>query len=539
MARGAILLTIVAAVAGWFAYRHQTGRSALMRMELEREVARAEESSRIRTATSLKSMEAERGKLATVAISSEVLAGALREWVGLTFKEPQSGATITVQSITPQFTPGFPRVTAGLQAEWQGHAVRFEAEGVLKHELVEGGVKLQFVVLGVAASSLPPGLRSITSAELASWLNSLLPPFAAPFPGAFAFSPVKQAILDDWVPVPNGRIKVSFNVPDSPPLKVDWQPVAAFFDEAGLRVLARLSTSGPLPRAEEAAPAPNAPAPSAVATHELLAAWPGLAAGASYFARMPAQPLLDVLESLNRLPRAGRTIKVQSNGAEGHIMDRSGGLPFGNGFGAWLEHPDSVKVDAVLAAVRPEWRASVEGKPGGLSATGNIEANGQIQVHVHGNAPQVKKSIFGIKIIDVKVGGGAGTTIGATASAATDVTVALAYREKEQEFALQIESPSETRAQVNIGGVPDDLERFFKLGFKVPIPAGKDLYRFQLPPVIVQEIKVRMPDGFTPPEKTIKLSLDTPKVEFKADALEISGKVSLPSGGSPPATKQP
>ncbi len=35
------------------------------------------------------------------------------------------------------------------------------------------------------------------------------------------------------------------------------------------------------------------------------------------------------------------------------------------------------------------------------------------------------------------------------------MTVALEYRDKEQEFALQIESPPDTPAKVDIGGVAE------------------------------------------------------------------------------------
>ena len=206
-------------------------------------------------------------------------------------------------------------------------------------------------------------------------------------------------------------------------------------------------------------------------------------------------------------------------------MEKTGGLPFGNGFKAGLAGPENLQVSGILGSLEPSWRAAEGTTPGAVIVKGKVAVNGGVKVHFHGNAPRP----FGVRI-----GGGAGRDIDATASAESPISAALSYRASEQAFVLQIESPAEISAKVDIRDVPDDLERWLKAGFNVPIPAGNDLYRFKLPPVILQEIKVRMPEGFTPATKTIKLSLDAPKVEFKTDALEISGKVNFPNASERP-----
>ncbi len=519
-----LLIVIVALVAAGAWYFREAGASNTMRADLERELSQAAAASRANAAKALTAAEPERGKLAAMAISKEVFSAALKTAEGISFTEPATQLGVKIEKVTADFGLAFPKVKAVLRGSWQGQSVDFEAEGVLKHELGASGVKLKFVVLGVAPKlALPSGLKAITSAQLTKKLNDLIPPFDAPLPGSLEFAPEVKPIEDFWVNVLSGKVKLHIAVPALPPLKVNWQPVAVFFDESGLRVLARVSTSGPLPLPA----ADTAPTPSGVPSDDELRAqfakWPGLREGQSYSVSVPSNALTSTIQTL-ALP----TVKVDSVGTEGNLMEKTGGLPFGNGFKAWLEGPDRLNVTGVIQSLAPTWRAADGANPGGLAVTGNVKVDGNVQIHVHGNAPQITKRVFGIKVIDVKAGGGAGSSIGAKANAESPITAFLAYRAAEKAFVLQIESPAKVFAKVDIGGVPDDLERALKAGFDVPLPAGKDLYRVKLPALISEALKVTMPPNFEPATKTVKLEIETPSVELTADALVISGKVKLP-----------
>lgn len=518
------LLFIAALLAACVWYFKAADTSKAMRAELEQRLAQAATESRAKAANALKAAEPERGKLAVIAISKELLAAALKTAEGVSFTEPSTQLKLTLAGLSADFGAVFPKVKATLQGSWEGRELAFDAEGALQHELTDRGVKLRFVVLGVVPLiALPKGLKAITSAQLAKLLNERIPAFDAPLRGAWGFVPEVKPVEDFWVPVVSGKVKLRVTLPAIPEIKVNWQPVAAFFEEAGLRVLARVSTTGPLPPMPPSTPE-SGPAPSEAELAGQFAKWPGLRAGKSYSATVPSHLLMGTIEALGK----SHTVKVDSVATEGNLMEKTGGLPFGNGFRAGLEGPDRLHVTGMLKSLEPSWRAAADGKPGGLAVAGQIEVNGDVQIHVHGNAPQVTKRVFGVKIIDVKVGGGAGSSIGAKANASSPVTAFLSYRSGEQAFALQIESPAKVFAKIDIGGVPDDLEKALKAGFDVPLPAGKDLYRFKLPPVVSEEVKVTMPADVSYPAKTVKLQIEAPDVTLTADAIEISGMVKIP-----------
>ena len=278
-----LFLAVLGAAVVW--YFRETNASNTMRTELERKLAEAATASRVTAANALKAAEPERGKLAVVAISKDLLTVALKTAEGIAFTEPTTQLGVKLTAVTVDFGATFPKVKAELVGTWNGRELMLDAEGVLQHELTEKGVQLRFVILGVAPRvSLPSGLKAITSAQLAKQLNDRIPSFDAPLPSAWQFTPEVKPIEDFWVPVVSGKVKLHITVPAIPPINVRWQPVAAFFDKDALRVLARISTTADFSPPQPATIPASAAIPTDAELSSQFASWPGLRAGKSYSA---------------------------------------------------------------------------------------------------------------------------------------------------------------------------------------------------------------------------------------------------------------
>ena len=397
------------------------------------EILRAEQQHRNATASALRTLEPLRASLTTFAVSSDLLTEVVGKLAGIEFKEPQTGITFVLESIRPQFSPGFPRVAATVRLNTGGQPLTVEAEGVLMHELVTGGMQLRFALLSVGATGLQPLLAQLSGGDLLGRLNSMIPPLDLPMPKTFEFTPPKQTVKDQWVKVPNGRVKLHFKLPPPPKLTIQWQPFAAFFDDKGLRILARVSTRGQPAQPVLATPPEDAPAPAAEELRADLDAWPRLPEGASYFVR----------------------------------------LPFGNGFEARLDRGNSATLKAGLSRIRAEWRGGDQSANRGLGLTAKVSTAGRAKLHVHGNAPRP----WGVRIASGKDWGPT-----AEVTALEDVTAALTYEQATREFALRLESPAEMTARLDVSNIPDDLERALN-GIKIPLPVKNELYRMKLPAV--------------------------------------------------------
>lgn len=504
-------------------------RSALSLRQVKANVIRAEDISKQNTARSLKSISGlDQSSLAHVSVSNKSINELLAAFNGMTYHDAKTGADLILLEVHADFQPGFPKLRAAFMVSASGVTLNLRAWAALQPSLDETGVVLRLTFLALEPdAALPRALKSIVSAETVALLNAQIQPFQAPLPQSFTFVGEVKPPEDFWVPTPNGKILLHLNVPPPPTLVVNWSPAAAYFDKDGLHVIGQVSTTGPISRH---LPSPATLESFAVADETLdalLVPW-RIREGHDYTVRIPQKPILEFLIQLNQLPEPKRSATVSGVKAEGHIMEKTGGLPFGNGFQAWLEGPERLQVRVVLSNFQPRWREGIA-----LQLTATASASGTVQVHVHGNPPRIKKRIdlglFSWKVIDVEVGGGVGSSVGASADARGDITAALTYHSSGHLFAVQIESPDRLHAKVNIGGVPDDLEHWFNAGFDVALPKGQDLYRFKIPDLINPAIEIRALSKISLKTKTLHFALPSPDVKFSKEAVEIVGSLNITS----------
>src|SRR5262249_24614246 len=148
-------------------------------------------------------------------------------------------------------------------------------------------------------------------------------------------------------------------------------------------------------------------------------------------------------------------------------------LPFGNGFQAWFEgNPGG---QAVISAIAATW------ENGSVKVGANLRIAGRAQVHVHGNAPRV----FGVKI-----GGGAGSSIGVPFSSASNHLIAsLAL--SNGKLRVAVEQPDALSVNVTLSEVDVSLP------VSVPVPRDQLFAEFSLPKQLVSSIGAPSETGFT------------------------------------------
>ena len=504
---------------GAFRWLEQRGSNSLE--SIRQRIAEQENRLKMETADVLRLLSAEdRKSLAHVALSTRVLERMVEPFKGVVLTEPKTGAQITITEVNLKCDQGFARVTAKATAQIQDYRAAFKGSAALVHAIRENGVSLRLVILGLEPEGeLPSALKTIVSAEATTRLNEQLKEFSAPIPREFVFKPEIKPMDDFTAKMPNGSVTLRAIIPTPPPLTIYWRPVSAFFYKDGFHALGQIATdplTEPIKRGE------TGKALSEPEIADILKPW-ALEPGQDYAARLPSKPVLDLVAGLNALPPAQRTVSVAGVKSDGHILDKTGGLPLGNGFQSWLEGAERLKVSGILSNLRPEW---IPGK--GVAITGAVSADGSVQVHVHGNPPRIKKRIsigpFSWKVIDVEVGGGVGSSVGASASARSDdVRAMLSYLDDEKVFTIRLTGPEKVDARVNIGGVPDELEKLLKLGFPIHLPIQKDLYRFKLPAVLNEHVSISMPKEADGGKKQIPIAIEPSSVRFTDEALELRG----------------
>ena len=359
----------------------------------------------------------------------------------------------------------------------------------------------------------------IANAEATSAANRELEkhPISLPLRDTVEFGFPPPEPIDTEIKTPNGKVFVRITLPAGRVVRRWVQPQEVFFTSDGLHLIASFSATAP----EKVA---TTSPPESAATGDALARW-RLEPGESVRVRVGREPILSLLGEINTWPDLNRTIQFQGLRTEGHILDKTGGAPFGNGFGAWLEGPERLKGTVVLKRFAPAWEAEKQRITLAITAS----AEGSVQVHVHGNPPHIDPpKIFGRKIGGgVTLGGGAGTSIGASVPRQdSTVTSAAVLNPETQVLEVSVIEPAEIPFKLDIGGVPDDLEKLFKLGFKVPLPRDRALYRVGLPPVIADSVEIPLPKQVGGGKKSIKLTAAL-KSRLDGDGLQIGGTIEV------------
>jgi len=200
-------------------------------------------------------------------------------------------------------------------------------------------------------------------------------------------------------------------------------------------------------------------------------------------------------------------------------MAKTGGAPLGNGFKVYFEGADRAKARGALGAIQPTFA------DGEIRFTTSATVSAEAQLHLHGNAPQItKRGPFGIKLIDVKVGGGVGTSFGASASAkAHQVAGVIRYDAGQNGLVDRKSTPNEVPVHFDIGGFPGEIEKWLRDQFKAKLPTGKPLAKIALPALVTPEIKLN--DPAIQVGQPLRLSSEAPEVKITPHYLILKAKV--------------
>jgi hypothetical protein len=524
------VLAAIASLAAWLFLRGWHQDSAEYLEALERSVEAAEKTegdALLGVLAGLADMDASRQLRAS--FSAGFFQAVADRLVPIDFAvtDPSAGPiNIRLEKLTMEFRDGFPRLAATGRATNARGEVGVVARGVFRSTLEADGVRVNLQCLGLAPTvkdmALPAWAATIADAEATRAANTALAGLTLRLPLAsrFVIEPGQPEPIEQWVKTGNGRVLLRITPPSVSPIVRHLQPRAAFFSQSGLHICADVLTSAPVAAATEPAAKPGAGELA-----EMLRPWQ-LPAGTDFQLRAGRELILDTLREVNAWPAAGRTVSVQGVTEEGHLLDKTGGPPFGNGFGAWLEGPERLRATLVLDRLEAVWQSGLPG----VSVVVRATAQGNVQVHVHGNAPRIEAPrLFGRKIGGgVKIGGGAGTSLGATLPAQSrQLTGALQWDAASGEFSLRILEPDALTFEVQIGGVPDELVNLFGAGFALPLPRDRPLYRFAVPKVIDQTVGVPLPREAGGGTRTFRLRAEGTNPSITEDGLGLSGRLNI------------
>ncbi|WP_265594923.1 hypothetical protein [Haloferula sp. BvORR071] len=496
-----LLLAVAVAGAGYWIYAK--GRLSHVSAMVEAE-AKRERIETNRKLTALK--ELGEGELVHAALSSKLLAGMLDAFVGTTYRDPKGKGTVRIESLTPEFKNGYPRIVATVRAEVPDMAPEtLQAEASLTHTVAADGtrVDLQLRFLGIESKrGLPRPLQEIVSAQAVEQINARLQPFRVPLPVDFTITPKESADKELNVKAAGSQLKLALTLPALPELQIRWRLLAIWFAEDGFHAAGRISADG-----EELKALPESQIDSDRGLDEQLARF-RMPAGEDFHARVPVGPLEQIAAGISARPVEERTAMVRGVSAEGDLISKTSGLPFGKGFSASIEDVSLLKLRARLGKLETSLHENE-----GLDLSGRVKVDGVGRIRAQGNAP---------KALGVELKGGIGESATITALAVEDVVAALRPDPEDGSFVLRLAGPEDVKvkATARIYGDHD-------MSFNVPLPVGKEFYRFTLPPVIEKDFSIKMPKGMSPAEKHFSAAASQPTLKFGKDSFEFGGQATV------------
>lgn len=430
------------------------------------------------------------------------------------YSDEKSGISLRMEHASARFSTGFPRIT--VKAEL-GHSslgtskvtVQAALALVLDTTATDSGdnviVRPVFVDFE-PGSQVPAALKTIVSAEAISRINAALPALPIPVPKEFKIeasatdvAAMNKALSKIEAPLPNGSAVIAAQPPELPSVRLQLHPVVLLATSEALVVMA--TTSGqPLSETN------NSVDLTGTDLQAMLSGY-GPAKGEDIVLTVPNGPVNAALNEFNQRPSAKRTVTFTITG-KGHIQDKSGGAPFGNGYQSWFEGTPSGKAE--LSNLHLTWAADR------LDASLNVNVSGRAQVHVHGNAP---------KPLGFKIGGGAGTSVGVPFN--TRGTPALSGTVSAQGNQLKASlQPGKIPATATITGVVN-----IPVNVDVPLPENVQV-NYALPDIVspkpVDLPKVR---ELTVPVQQAIIKAQTPSLQIKPDGLRAAAAVKITRSG--------
>ena len=436
--------------------------------------------------------------------------------------------------ITSTFKMGFPELNVTFTEVTVGLATgnNFKVIGALEPIVEDGKARLRITLTDIETAtlaSLPTPVRDAVLGHALQGLNRHIPVMDIPVQSSLDLPHIPIAAVPVTVSVPSGSIALALQPPAILPMSRHLRFQAIFFNAESLVVVADLLQQPPAEQKlpQTAATAGNvSEAELKEARENVIAllnapAWKALRApGNDYRVQVNTALLQEVIQEVGLWPESNRTLMVRSTGSTGDIFAKTGGLPFGNGFKVYLEHPDSVQGRAMLAAPKLTTAENA------YDLQGDIALTAQVQIHAHGNAPQVTKRIFGVKIIDVKVGGGAGTNIGLNLTKprfVNGVTLRIkpSVKEGQPGLGLTLKTPSDILVSVEGGGIPGWVEKHFMSNIRVPLPTDRELAWIPLPRLLVPSIPHPVKPGTN---LTLK---SEPVIQLLPGSIDVTGSLTV------------
>lgn len=464
-----------------------------------------------------------------IGLSQKVTGKILEQFKGMSFSDASTGATLTLKDLNAHFQPGFPRVDALVSMSDPAAKIPVElrVRAVLQHEWLPaadrnepnaGCVCVQLKLLGAepTATWLPGFVAKKLSAEVVHRFNEKIPTAQLPIPRTYLLQPKPQDIArinaslrDLPVDLPNGKLHVALSLPPLPKIRLTLAPQVFYGDTDGVHVIALIG--GSAMKEPQAASSHSATAEQM----EALLKSHRLPAGKDLQVRVPAPAILAQITALNQLPPPQRTLTATAK-PDGHILDRTGGAPFGNGFQSWFE--GTPNASAILSRIGAAWNPSAEG----IVLSGHADFTGRAQVHAHGNAPHINApKIFGKPIGGgATIGGGAGTSVGGDVKGAPNAAGSLSYEATSHEFVFKLTAPSRVHFSVHSGGIVGEVIERLKLGFDVNVPLQSLQAHYPIPEFIVSSATIPSLSGKPEEAKNVTFQASDITVEVLSNGFQ-------------------
>ena len=481
-------------------------------------------------------------------------------------------AVAELSGIECDFSSGVPTVKLEVKVGAGSHdPVTLNLDTVVVAAASKESVTLDMFVTDLTAVGgvfSKPWVRDLIEAVSLNQINQALPTLNLPVPAEQTLVAATDNAIDQEVNTSNGSITVRIQPPTIPPIRRRIEPVAVFAKGAELVVVAKVVSGTPVPGSAEVQSVAGGGNDNATGIeaakknlHRAFQKWtssgsldtPARGGGAksddasaspsegdaqaaddsvaSLRVLVGRQIFLDAIDEIRQWPADRRTVTVNGLSQKGNIVSKSGGAPFGNGFKAYLESPGRLKAKAVVDLAPAEWGVAKNGS-GNLTIVATTTVSAEAQIHVHGNAPRIQPKILGVRIGGgVKVGGGAGTSVGVDLKAPKKVEgVALSIGVENtgngigpsQSLEIRLASDIRETIKFDINGVPDALEHAVDAGFPFELEKGLLLYRIALPEVIstgvITELEGAQLSGAP------DLSWTAAGIQFDVD-VELDGKV--------------
>ncbi len=408
-------------------------------------------------------------------------------------------------------TKGLPAVAA----ELAGHVVAAQGEG-------RGlNARLSFSSVKPVVPEAPPSwARPVLSGSTLKLLNDRLPAIPLPVVQELVLPAQKFAPVRITLPMPNGSLTGDLTLPDLPEIRRSLVGQCLIPTPDGLFLVAGVSGFGSPVGVEGGNSQTVEDGWKHAMTRLKLTSFQSKLPEATTVV-LGVGVMQKLFSEINAMPVARRTVSFQGVSHAGDIYAKTGGPPFGNGFKVYPEGATRTTAQGSLGAINPEFGENVIT----LTTQASISVNSQL--HFHGNAVQIKKrGPFGIKLIDVKVGGGVGTSFGVTASAqAHKLKGVLKASTDANDLSFELVEPAEVPVRFDIGGFPGEVENWLKNSVKAKLPVGTPLATLKLPSVVLDELKSN--DPTLQLAKILKLETSEPKVQITPHYLILSTKVAV------------